>query len=118
MSGYHAVLSKVFIVAEHPEYQRPQAAAEFRPSPEYLRWGHTIRGYWLNFAKTGNPNGRGLPRWPQYASTTDLTLVMGEAFVPVEGVNSEVLDYLEARALLRRAEYDAVEQRMTVDETR
>jgi hypothetical protein len=29
-----------------------------------------------------------------------------------------VLDYLEARALLRRAEYDAVEQRMTVDETR
>ncbi len=25
-----------------------------------------VMGYWVNFAKTGNPNGGELPQWPQY----------------------------------------------------
>jgi para-nitrobenzyl esterase len=96
-------------IAEHPEYQRPEAAADFPPSAEDLRWGDTVRGYWRNFAKTGNPNGAGLPEWPQYTPDNDLTLVMGEAFVPTAGLNKQVLDYLEARALQRRTQYDALD---------
>lgn len=30
--------------------------------------------YWANFAKTGNPNGKGLPLWPEYQSSKDVLM--------------------------------------------
>lgn len=30
--------------------------------------------YWVNFAKTGDPNGTGLPAWPRYTRATDQLL--------------------------------------------
>jgi para-nitrobenzyl esterase len=30
--------------------------------------------YWINFAKNGNPNGKGLPEWPAYSSKTDMLM--------------------------------------------
>lgn len=36
------------------------------PSPEDLKVSRVAQGYWVNFAKTGNPNGPGLPDWPRY----------------------------------------------------
>jgi para-nitrobenzyl esterase len=30
--------------------------------------------YWANFAKTGNPNGAGLPQWPVYSAKTDILM--------------------------------------------
>jgi para-nitrobenzyl esterase len=51
--------------------------AALRPIPD-LSWprlasasekdrvlAETISSYWVNFAKTGDPNGRQLPAWPQ-----------------------------------------------------
>jgi len=33
--------------------------------------------YWVNFAITGNPNGKGLTRWPVYKGASDLSLEFG-----------------------------------------
>jgi para-nitrobenzyl esterase len=37
-----------------------------------------MSSYWVNFAATGNPNGKGLPRWPQYQSNTSEVMILSE----------------------------------------
>lgn len=34
--------------------------------PEDRKLSDLVESYWTNFAKTGNPNGAGIPQWPQY----------------------------------------------------
>jgi len=43
-----------------------------------------LRTYWTNFAKTGDPNGAGLPKWPAYSDTTPQMLHI-EAEIPRQG---------------------------------
>jgi len=35
---------------------------------------HDMMEYWVNFAKTGNPNSKGLPEWPSYTKESDINL--------------------------------------------
>ena len=34
--------------------------------------------YWSNFAKTGNPNGDGLPEWTPFSETHKKTMVLDQ----------------------------------------
>jgi para-nitrobenzyl esterase len=41
------------------------------PTPKDQEVAKLMNAYWANFAKTGNPNGSGLPKWPVYDSKKD-----------------------------------------------
>jgi len=36
-----------------------------------------MSGYWVNFVKTGNPNGKGLPEWPVFDPINPLVIELG-----------------------------------------
>jgi para-nitrobenzyl esterase len=57
-----------------------------------------MSAYWVNFAKTGNPNGPGLPKWPAATATNDLLLEFGESAKPAvrQGLDTPQLDFFEA----------------------
>ena len=37
-----------------------------KPTADDQTVARMVNSYWVNFAKTGDPNGPGLPRWPRY----------------------------------------------------
>jgi para-nitrobenzyl esterase len=52
------------------------------PTPQDVAFSTTLRSYWTNFAKTGNPNGVGLPTWPVYTGSGVDILELGDSIAP------------------------------------
>lgn len=61
----------------------------------------TMMTYWTNFARTGDPNGTGVPEWPAYGRQRDLWLDLNHSVRVVEGLRARKLDILEERLLQR-----------------
>ena len=54
-----------------------------------------MSSYWVNFATTGDPNGKGLPKWPAYQEKTDLAMGLGDKVEAQPLPNREALDFLD-----------------------
>jgi para-nitrobenzyl esterase len=56
--------------------------------------------YWVNFIKTGNPNGKGLPEWPKYNTSTQQAMVFnvasGKQTLPDKDELKFMVDRIEA----------------------
>ncbi len=48
----------------------------FPPGPEDSALSNLLQSYWVNFAKTGNPNGPGLPHWPAFSASSQRVMYL------------------------------------------
>jgi para-nitrobenzyl esterase len=55
------------------------------PGPADMALSASMMGYWTNFARTGNPNGEGLPEWPAYTLESDQYQELGTPILTQSG---------------------------------
>jgi para-nitrobenzyl esterase len=68
------------------------------------RLAEAMSSYWVNFAATGDPNGKGLAKWPAYRQGEDVAIELGDRVKPVGNLHQAALDLLDAHnASLRGA---------------
>jgi para-nitrobenzyl esterase len=62
-----------------------------------------MSGAWVEFAKTGKPNGAGLPRWPAFAKDKESYLEFGDQIVAKDKLREKELDFLSGFTESRRS---------------
>lgn len=72
-----------------------------QPNDTDERYSEMVSAYWVQFAKTGNPNGEGLPGWPAITPGNDLLLEFGQTEAIVHR------DFREKRRAFWEAHFDS-----------
>jgi para-nitrobenzyl esterase len=62
---------------------------------EDQKMAETMSSYWTNFIATGDPNGKGLPKWPTFKETPEETMELGDKLGPRPIASGEKFDVLK-----------------------
>ena len=81
------------------------------PKPEDADLSAAFMDYWVQFAKTGDPNIEGQPKWPAYTTSKDQHLVMDKTINVETGLRSGACDMLDGILQERRQSTKPREQR-------
>jgi len=94
------VFNNLKAVRVYPDGSSPELSAA---SEADRKLADIVSSYWVNFARTGDPNGRGLAQWPQYKDkTTGRAMILGDTQQPetsVETAKFDLFDQLYAKQL-------------------
>jgi para-nitrobenzyl esterase len=63
-----------------------------------------VESYWTNFAKTGDPNGAGVPAWPAFTETNQQVMDLDDPSHPIPVPNLDQLKVLEGYYAWRRSQ--------------
>ena len=93
MGAYHGS-ELAFVFGTQHLINLPWTPAEHKVSD-------TLSDYWINFARTGNPNGPGLPKWPAYSGDQVMELSLTPHAIPLP--RAESIRFLNAQFSRQRA---------------
>jgi carboxylesterase type B len=83
LPGPRAAQDQAFHSSELP-YMFNTLYASDRPFVDADRKiAETLSSYWVNFVTSGDPNGKGLARWPAVSEKPDTTMLVGDDWAPV-----------------------------------
>jgi para-nitrobenzyl esterase len=78
-------------------FKNPDTRWSGRWSRADAAMARTVNAYWVNFARTGDPNGLGLPRWPPYTVGSDTLMGFGQDGArPIQAFGKARLDAIDA----------------------
>jgi para-nitrobenzyl esterase len=75
-----------------------------QPTPEDTALADLMSSYWVNFAKTGDPNGPGLPAWPAFTGSEMKAMVFDDQPGARPLPNLEKLKAIDSYFTWRRAQ--------------
>ena len=81
----------------YPDGSSPELASASAKDGEFAE---TVSSYWVNFAKTGDPNGKSLPPWPAFRdASSGRAMNLGQQGEPPSAAKLALYDQLYAKQM-------------------